>query len=1305
MIRDHINWIRLWCLTILLGVQSYSSFGQGGYQEYLATPSAHAMSLAKFAVTPVSLYSGTANISIPICGISGVNVSVGYQTSGIRVQDIAGPVGLGWTLNAGGAITRVMKSRPDEQTNDGWCSNNKQGHNIANYIQSQGDLNIGHIAEGNIDTQPDQFYFNVGGVSGMFVLTPDGEPRLIPHQDVKISPAIGSQAQQNYWILTTPDGTQYHFGKNGDALERSEYTSSVKNSRVESFISSWYLSEIVDPMGKKVTFSYDIGSDYTYKNYSERASVEYATAPVFGEVTGTRSAVVIENTITIKAAKRIQKIQSAQGSIEFNFVNARADITGAKYVQSILLKNAQGSTLKTFNLSYSYFKGYFNNANHLKLDAIQEAGFPAYRFTYNNLELPPRDVFQIDHWGYYNNNTYTRTYYSAIPGYTNPNGVWEAGANREADASRAKACILEKVQYPTGGYTAYEYELNSFLHNSSEVKGGGLRIRKMTIYDGLDLSKNREVNYEYNFGATTSGVFNGSYPYNYEYIRTRTPQNGYTYKKYSRTSDPLNFWNGGMNPVVGYSQVTVREAGNGKTIHKFYNSNDTGHQDELPYKYYHKYSEVHGAGHTRASYGQDNTIVTMTPPSSFHWRRGIAKENEVYTEGGKLLKKQTFEYQAGSSKGEIKALTAFTINVSGTGLKTYEIVYGVYKIRSEEYRLVRTIETNYTDNNPVTSTTQTTELTYGSNHTQPIETKVIHPGGFETVTKTKFAADYQFNVVPNTADVANWAIYSMKNKYMLTPVIEQTTWRRFKTGNPLYIQAGKITEFKVQNGIILPAKDYTFESNIPVAESAYTASNTGYGVQKDSRYYINPQGDLTYNDEGQVIASTPYKGLPSSVIWGEYSQEEQYNTRPIAKVANAAPGSVAYTSFEKNSLGNWSILGVNLLQSCDQQYSECMNSSNYPPADKPSICEGIRQSCLANAGIIVSGGYTGEKALYRASGTTTLEKSSLVVGSYIVSLWAKGSGSISITGGNAQAVSANWAQYRWVVSSSVNGKIQVSVPAGIYVDELRLHPSDAYMTSYTFKNGVGLSSANSPQGIITFYEYDTQNRLKLVKDHKHNIVKLHQYAYHTDYDFTYVQVSDFTTRFNTGIPGDIGTLGYSYHWSFGDGTTLVTTNSEITHNYVNVNNYFDVTLEIKDANSQVISTKSHRIYSHGANGNLTITHSTANPSVCIHRFTAGPGSLATNGNFEYRWVIEGVSYTTTAAAQLHTFSQCIVTEAYPITLSIVNKLTGVIIASVTSNVTINSNSSGGGGSGGSGGVMLDPVGPNPPTYEQINEQL
>ena len=67
---------------------------------------------------PVSLNSGALAIEIPLYtlkqGDITVPISISYDATGIRVGSHPGWTGQNWTLKAGGVITRVTKSIPDE---------------------------------------------------------------------------------------------------------------------------------------------------------------------------------------------------------------------------------------------------------------------------------------------------------------------------------------------------------------------------------------------------------------------------------------------------------------------------------------------------------------------------------------------------------------------------------------------------------------------------------------------------------------------------------------------------------------------------------------------------------------------------------------------------------------------------------------------------------------------------------------------------------------------------------------------------------------------------------------------------------------------------------------------------------------------------------------------------------------------------------------------------------------------------------------------------------------------------------------
>ena len=72
-----------------------------------------ASSLGKYGDIPVSHYNGTTNINIPLYSLNEegipLDISLSYDSGGIRVNSVAGWVGQNWTLNAGGVVTRTKR--------------------------------------------------------------------------------------------------------------------------------------------------------------------------------------------------------------------------------------------------------------------------------------------------------------------------------------------------------------------------------------------------------------------------------------------------------------------------------------------------------------------------------------------------------------------------------------------------------------------------------------------------------------------------------------------------------------------------------------------------------------------------------------------------------------------------------------------------------------------------------------------------------------------------------------------------------------------------------------------------------------------------------------------------------------------------------------------------------------------------------------------------------------------------------------------------------------------------------------------
>jgi YD repeat-containing protein len=117
-----------------------------------------------------------------------------------------------------------------------------------------------------------------------------------------------------------------------------------------------------------------------------------------------------------------------------------------------------------------------------------------YQFDYNSTPLPDYLSKSVDYWGYYNGaaNDYFKSFvpllqietnpspYNAPPLGTAPTQVTVGSANREPSFGATQAMSLNKITYPTGGYTVLEYQPNQYKQEGQLKNAGGLRIHKVS---------------------------------------------------------------------------------------------------------------------------------------------------------------------------------------------------------------------------------------------------------------------------------------------------------------------------------------------------------------------------------------------------------------------------------------------------------------------------------------------------------------------------------------------------------------------------------------------------------------------------------------------------------------------------------------------------------------------------------------------------------------------------------------------------------------------------------------------------------
>ena len=114
-------------IFILLLTTYQISFAQ---EEKVLIPTPESSSLIKWAQNEVNYSSGALNTGIPIYTLKDgdleVPIALHYNGStGIKVDEAATWVGLGWDLLAGGKIVRIVRDKPDESFTMNFESNEK----------------------------------------------------------------------------------------------------------------------------------------------------------------------------------------------------------------------------------------------------------------------------------------------------------------------------------------------------------------------------------------------------------------------------------------------------------------------------------------------------------------------------------------------------------------------------------------------------------------------------------------------------------------------------------------------------------------------------------------------------------------------------------------------------------------------------------------------------------------------------------------------------------------------------------------------------------------------------------------------------------------------------------------------------------------------------------------------------------------------------------------------------------------------------------------------------------------------------
>ncbi len=921
------------------------------------------------------------------------------------------------------------------------------------------------------------------------------------------------------------------------------------------FPSAWYLTKILSASGRdSIKIKYELGGnvDYLQKPNQYASIVNGITIhpDTLGGADGPEhfllpmpSSTRIPVEVTLPNSKKVEfNYGYGAQNINFKFLNTNDRVLRRIQIKDSILRYGYLLNWDTTEIGKDS-RGFLTGVDYYNSTTIKKG----YRFGYNGPFFKSRSYItsgfnsealiylnKQDHWGYYNGANNSQNYVPTVSGlYT--------GANREPNAL-AIASSLSYIKDPTGGTTFYDFENNDIYPFSStlqeKIVDPLLNINNY-IYIAKALGANTyfKVHFDASYVSTSgfpitgnaNAVFQitdvgGGITYSIDTISlkdlyytgittfyTKVPASGnYVIKAYlaagnTSTSNlplKLSWYNQSTNMSTGntiggirikrmrhYNPFTnkmdtlstykyIREDGkssgfigkeliydywfcqwdgtwpNYENLHNISsnlgNNLDFSEGGAVGYsrvevikgtnernlgKQVYEYTNINDEGYDNAPAKLPQTYVARKD-----WTWGLPKKISIFDNTGKLIQttKNVFDYLYIQKANDTNyaALKTYRVCNNPTGWSAYSSQK--YAPSSGRANLVATIDTFYHPNNSVTTSRK--DLTYDNYFNV---TKVVSPYDLNKNLNLEKRIYYPYNYT------VGGAVGIMRDSGILVPVSNET-WI-MGDGNPRLLSAA-VTDFisigrrnVVNKGVrVKPSVSYALETNKPILQAAIGVFNPAVLVRDTN--LIKPQQKITYNNYDMVLETqSPITNISNTSIYG-YN-----NTEVIAQVSNAKNIDVAYTSFEPFSDGSW-----------------------------------FYNNTAVDSTTAITGKYA-----YNLSGANNIFRNNLTQTiTYLITYWTKGS--VNIANATTAATLLDQRNGWNLYSQKISNLSEVYVYGSGLIDELRLHPIDANMTTTCYLPIGQVSCASDANNNIVYNEYDPIGALKIVRDKDKNIVKKYE---------------------------------------------------------------------------------------------------------------------------------------------------------------------------------------------------------------------
>lgn len=1122
----------LTCATLGLllteqGVQAQSQIVGGGASDAKLTPGNVASGGTIGSIYSPNLFNGSANINIPIfdygtdAGQFGVSFS--YNTSGVKVDELAGPVGLHWNLAAGGSITRVVKDMPDEMNSYTHFISELGGGSPGDPTLEEYDFGIkgkwasylGYAGTYQYDTsryvdgESDDFIVSVGNLSFTFNIGNNGYLFTHPRNNVKVDillngnivtqmPLVEGKGNNNdniSFVIRDNQGTVYYFSQGTKELKR--FDNGFGSSVLDFFLcTSWKLDKVTLPGGNEINYQYyNNGNPYAVVAglYNSVSAVEAAAPAIFQS-----SSQIISPTENIISSHVLASIVYPNDvTVSFTYdsnPSQRCDNPGnpGSYYGRALreIKISSGLNCQYFQLeqAYSIAPNSVTSATELPfgtpctnieaqnyrfyrmvLKGIKIANCdktktePYYTFGYSNIGLPPRFSGAQDYFGYFNGQSLSSANAQmTIPYHTLIYGSGTFGVDKSDNANYTAAGNLAILKNAYGGSVLFTYEGHELSNHIPGLPTDPL-FMGANANDGVRLKQTIEIDPHYYSGA-------GGVTTNYTYSGGQRFLTG-GYFHYPSAVDNSNNING---YIFGGIYVTPHQFINGANhgysnvtlVRKDASGNTLSKQN---IKYSNFYNPVTGT-----------TALTLAGSNKQYYQQPYTDKQYIRDwEIGNVLQTEEFDLHDN--------IVQRTVNVYSNELDTLSTMGNI--INEKKLTVIKTV--------PAPHLTTVASDIYRPFTGRSLLARVSTEKFFSAIESFKDTAWYTYDTKYNvktttvknsrgnyhvTNNVFNYdlvghpglnATLNTMNNMGLEKKVSVERW--YMNGTNRVMTAWKlmdavVTEFAFSGSRLLTKSVSALQSKNLIPFPDYTGIATITSPMPVTQYHkVNGTYNNTLPAGFRRISKVTQFDLRGNPVETQFLDQDSYSASVIDSVsgnklaeANCRLTDMAYSGFETGTKGRWNYDGANV-----------------------------------TAHVLSAPVISGKNALrIPGSSSNVLFSESLNAGKeYLVSFWSYG-GIPGLSGaglGNipllARFTWGGWTYYTGKFTAANSNAISFgNSGATCYLDDVRLHPANAQMQNWNYDQLLGVSSVADVTGRISRVSYDDFGRKTIVRDQERNII-------------------------------------------------------------------------------------------------------------------------------------------------------------------------------------------------------------------------